>query len=213
MKPSLARWGREVFVGPNQCEVLFDILVKSNDSESETLSQSSSLFGINMGGVNDAFGAEFHGNLYWIVTIKSFLPSYVKNPRCIECIRYIAHTGHRCVIIRVLSMCTLVRFYKWMATYCTVKASCCVSVLQAAGSSERAEHRHLRRKRSVWTRLGWQRVTRRPSASAHQGFWSFMNKYRWRARVTSTCRREYLKHGAQWAGQQCVAFFARLKLQ
>lgn len=60
---------------------------------------------------------------------------------------------------------------------------------QAAGSSERAEHRHLRRRRSVWTRLGWRRVTRRLSGSAHQGFWSFMNKYRWRARVTSTCRR------------------------
>ncbi|CAI5661457.1 unnamed protein product [Oreochromis niloticus] len=60
---------------------------------------------------------------------------------------------------------------------------------QAAGGSERAEHRHLRKKRSVWTRLGWQRVNRRPSASVHSGFWSFMNKYRWRAQVTSSCRR------------------------
>ncbi|XP_036930433.1 chromatin target of PRMT1 protein-like isoform X1 [Acanthopagrus latus] len=47
---------------------------------------------------------------------------------------------------------------------------------------------HVKR-RSVWTRLGWQKVTRRRSASGPRGFWSFRNKYRWRARFCSTCRR------------------------
>ncbi|KAE8289391.1 hypothetical protein D5F01_LYC13280 [Larimichthys crocea] len=44
-----------------------------------------------------------------------------------------------------------------------------------------------RRRRSVWARLGWQKVTRRHSACRPKGFWSFRNKYRWSAR--STCRR------------------------
>ncbi|XP_070690868.1 chromatin target of PRMT1 protein-like [Pempheris klunzingeri] len=45
------------------------------------------------------------------------------------------------------------------------------------------------RRRSVWTRLGWQRVTRGLVASGPLGFWSFRNKYRWSARFTSTYRR------------------------
>ncbi|XP_020481423.2 chromatin target of PRMT1 protein-like isoform X1 [Labrus bergylta] len=40
-------------------------------------------------------------------------------------------------------------------------------------------------RRSVWTRLGWQPVTRRLSIRRPRGFWSFRNKYRWRARFTS----------------------------
>ncbi|XP_030606054.1 uncharacterized protein LOC115794600 [Archocentrus centrarchus] len=60
---------------------------------------------------------------------------------------------------------------------------------QAPVSSSRAELHHLSRRRSVWTRLGWQQVTRRLSTSRPRGFWSFMNKYSWRGMVTSTCRR------------------------
>ncbi|KAM8870174.1 chromatin target of PRMT1b [Spinachia spinachia] len=40
------------------------------------------------------------------------------------------------------------------------------------------------RRRSVWTRLGWQQCRSRPP-----GFWSFVNKYRWRTSSASTCRR------------------------
>ncbi|XP_077950384.1 chromatin target of PRMT1b isoform X1 [Gasterosteus aculeatus] len=40
---------------------------------------------------------------------------------------------------------------------------------------------------NVWTRLGWHQGTSRPP-----GFWSFMNKYRWRTSFASTCRSEYL---------------------
>ncbi|XP_037639633.1 uncharacterized protein LOC119496420 isoform X1 [Sebastes umbrosus] len=46
---------------------------------------------------------------------------------------------------------------------------------------------HLRRG-SVWTRLGWQRGTRRLPASRPRGFWSFMNKYRRRRSSTPTYR-------------------------
>ncbi|XP_051235085.1 uncharacterized protein LOC127351518 [Dicentrarchus labrax] len=53
--------------------------------------------------------------------------------------------------------------------------------LQTADPSVRAGQR---RRRSVWTRLGWRRATQRP-----QGFWSFRNKYRWRAGFTSTASR------------------------
>ncbi|XP_047455079.1 uncharacterized protein LOC125016569 [Mugil cephalus] len=35
---------------------------------------------------------------------------------------------------------------------------------------------------SVWMRLGWRTVSRRRSSSGPRGFWSFRNKYRWRAR-------------------------------
>nr|XP_020474423.1 uncharacterized protein LOC109970884 isoform X2 [Monopterus albus] len=45
-----------------------------------------------------------------------------------------------------------------------------------------------RKRRSVWTRLGWRQVTCCCSASRPRGFWSFMNKYRWRPRFTSTYR-------------------------
>lgn len=51
----------------------------------------------------------------------------------------------------------------------------------------------LRRRRNVWTRLGWKRFTHRISASKPRGFWSFRNKYRWRSRFTSTYRSEYLE--------------------
>ncbi|XP_042345628.1 uncharacterized protein LOC121945493 isoform X2 [Plectropomus leopardus] len=44
------------------------------------------------------------------------------------------------------------------------------------------------RRRSVWTRLGWNKATRRFSISKLRGFWSFRNKYKWRARFTSTYR-------------------------
>ncbi|XP_044062699.1 chromatin target of PRMT1 protein-like isoform X2 [Siniperca chuatsi] len=60
--------------------------------------------------------------------------------------------------------------------------------LQTRDSSVRAKQRR-RRRRSVWTRLGWQQVTRRLSASRPRGFWSFRHKFRWRARFTSTYRR------------------------
>ncbi|GAA6232421.1 uncharacterized protein LOC108884726 isoform X1 [Lates japonicus] len=59
--------------------------------------------------------------------------------------------------------------------------------LQGPGVSPRGRlglRRRRRKRRSVWTRLGWQQTTCRP-----RGFWSFTNKYRWRARFTSTCRR------------------------
>ncbi|XP_034534674.1 uncharacterized protein LOC117809108 [Notolabrus celidotus] len=46
----------------------------------------------------------------------------------------------------------------------------------------------VRRKGSVWTRLGWQRGTRVVSAFRPSGFWSFRNKYRRSAGFTSTCR-------------------------
>ncbi|XP_071324815.1 uncharacterized protein [Trachinotus anak] len=59
--------------------------------------------------------------------------------------------------------------------------------LQAPDMSHTGKRR--RRRRSVWERLGWQQVTRRLSTSRPRGFWSFTNKYRWRARVTSTRRR------------------------
>ncbi|XP_026227376.1 uncharacterized protein LOC113169845 [Anabas testudineus] len=49
---------------------------------------------------------------------------------------------------------------------------------------------HLRRRRNVWTRLGWRRLTCCLSTSKARGFWSFRNKYRWRARFTSTYRRQ-----------------------
>ncbi|XP_018534309.1 uncharacterized protein LOC108884726 isoform X2 [Lates calcarifer] len=55
--------------------------------------------------------------------------------------------------------------------------------LQGPGVSPRGRL-GLRRRRSVWTRLGWRQTTCRP-----RGFWSFTNKYRWRARFTSTYRR------------------------
>ncbi|XP_067456324.1 chromatin target of PRMT1 protein-like [Thunnus thynnus] len=46
-------------------------------------------------------------------------------------------------------------------------------------------------RRSVWTRLGWRRATRRLAASgARRGFWSFRNKYRWRAALSSAHRRQ-----------------------
>eukprot|EP00064_Thunnus_orientalis_P024466 superscaffoldBa00010534_g24761 len=46
-------------------------------------------------------------------------------------------------------------------------------------------------RRSVWTRLGWRRATRRLAASgARRGFWSFRNKYRWRAALSSAHRSE-----------------------
>ncbi|KAG7233003.1 hypothetical protein INR49_006449 [Caranx melampygus] len=47
-------------------------------------------------------------------------------------------------------------------------------------------HLRRRRRRSVWTRLGWQQVTRRSSTYRRRGFWSFTNKYRWRSRFSST---------------------------
>ncbi|XP_035527350.1 chromatin target of PRMT1 protein-like [Morone saxatilis] len=58
--------------------------------------------------------------------------------------------------------------------------------LQTANPSVRVgqRRRRRRRKRSVWTRLGWRRATQRP-----RGFWSFRNKYKWRAGFTSTGRR------------------------
>ncbi|XP_030271563.1 chromatin target of PRMT1 protein-like isoform X2 [Sparus aurata] len=59
--------------------------------------------------------------------------------------------------------------------------------LQTRDPSVRMKQRVKRR--SVWTRLGWQKVTRRRSASGPRGFWSFRNKYRWRARFCSTCSR------------------------
>nr|XP_040020365.1 uncharacterized protein LOC120810135 isoform X1 [Gasterosteus aculeatus aculeatus]XP_040020367.1 uncharacterized protein LOC120810135 isoform X1 [Gasterosteus aculeatus aculeatus] len=40
------------------------------------------------------------------------------------------------------------------------------------------------RRGNVWTRLGWHQGTSRPP-----GFWSFMNKYRWRTSFASTCRK------------------------
>ncbi|XP_059195001.1 uncharacterized protein LOC131976103 [Centropristis striata] len=43
-------------------------------------------------------------------------------------------------------------------------------------------------RRSVWTRLGWQQVTRRFSTYRLRGFWSFRNKYRWRTGFISTYR-------------------------
>ncbi|XP_029359594.1 uncharacterized protein LOC115044608 [Echeneis naucrates] len=45
-----------------------------------------------------------------------------------------------------------------------------------------------RRRQSVWERLGWQQVSRL-SFPRPQGFWSFINKYRWRTRITSTLMR------------------------
>ncbi|CAJ1061279.1 chromatin target of PRMT1 protein-like isoform X2 [Xyrichtys novacula] len=48
----------------------------------------------------------------------------------------------------------------------------------------------MRRKKSVWTRLGWLRPTRRFSSGRARGFWSFMKKYRWKTRFTSTYRSE-----------------------
>ncbi|XP_073322940.1 uncharacterized protein [Pagrus major] len=59
--------------------------------------------------------------------------------------------------------------------------------LQTRDSSVRMKQRVKRR--SVWTRLGWQQVTRCRLASRPRGFWSFRNKYRWRARFKSTYRR------------------------
>ncbi|XP_045899837.1 chromatin target of PRMT1 protein-like [Micropterus dolomieu] len=58
--------------------------------------------------------------------------------------------------------------------------------LQTRGSSVKQRPR---RRRSVWTRLGWQSEARRLSAAAPRGFWSFRNKFRWRARFSSTYRR------------------------
>nr|XP_046256589.1 uncharacterized protein LOC124065341 [Scatophagus argus] len=61
-------------------------------------------------------------------------------------------------------------------------------VVQTRDSSSSVRlKRRPRRRRSVWTRLGWQRATRRLSASRPRGFWSFRNKYRWRAGFA--CRR------------------------
>ncbi|XP_037639638.1 uncharacterized protein LOC119496420 isoform X2 [Sebastes umbrosus] len=58
---------------------------------------------------------------------------------------------------------------------------------------------HLRRG-SVWTRLGWQRGTRRLPASRPRGFWSFMNKYRRRRSSTPTYRgRTHLQRGGATA--------------
>ncbi|XP_054476929.1 uncharacterized protein LOC129109037 isoform X1 [Anoplopoma fimbria] len=56
--------------------------------------------------------------------------------------------------------------------------------IQSRSSSVAVQQRC--RRRSVWTRLGWQRLL---STSRPPGFWSFMNKYRWRSSFTSTCRR------------------------
>ncbi|XP_023249451.1 uncharacterized protein LOC111644721 [Seriola lalandi dorsalis] len=60
--------------------------------------------------------------------------------------------------------------------------------LQAPGVSQRAKWR-LTRRRSVWERLGWWRVNRHLPANRLRGFWSFTNKYRGRARFTSTHKR------------------------
>ncbi|XP_070767824.1 chromatin target of PRMT1 protein-like [Enoplosus armatus] len=65
--------------------------------------------------------------------------------------------------------------------------------LQTRDWSVRAKQRLRRRRSSVWTRLGWQQVTRRLSASRARGFWSFRNKFRWRARFTSAYRRGDLR--------------------
>lgn len=43
--------------------------------------------------------------------------------------------------------------------------------------------RCVRKRRSVWTRLGW-----RSTPHKHGGFWSFRNKYKPKAWLTSTCR-------------------------
>lgn len=53
--------------------------------------------------------------------------------------------------------------------------------------------KQLRRRRSIWTRLGWHRVTWRGSAfrTGYKGFWSFRNKYRWRTRFSFGFRSEY----------------------
>ncbi|XP_054476930.1 uncharacterized protein LOC129109037 isoform X2 [Anoplopoma fimbria] len=63
--------------------------------------------------------------------------------------------------------------------------------IQSRSSSVAVQQRC--RRRSVWTRLGWQRLL---STSRPPGFWSFMNKYRWRSSFTSTCRRRtHLQRG------------------
>uniref|UniRef100_UPI0037E75AD9 chromatin target of PRMT1 protein-like n=1 Tax=Semicossyphus pulcher TaxID=241346 RepID=UPI0037E75AD9 len=58
--------------------------------------------------------------------------------------------------------------------------------LQKHASSVRVRPR-VRRRRSIWSRLGWRQVTRRLSTTP-RGFWSFRNKYRQRGGFTSTCR-------------------------
>ncbi|XP_047196871.1 uncharacterized protein LOC118114359 [Hippoglossus stenolepis] len=71
---------------------------------------------------------------------------------------------------------------------------------QASHVSQRevwCPRRSRRKRRSVWTRLSWQHVTRRFSTSRPRGFWSFMKKYRWRARLTSTCRSRHLSQNLQ----------------
>ncbi|XP_049440880.1 uncharacterized protein LOC125893933 isoform X1 [Epinephelus fuscoguttatus] len=62
-----------------------------------------------------------------------------------------------------------------------------LSSLQTCDMSVRVKQ-HLRRRRSVWTRLGWQQVTRRLSTTRPRGFWSFRKKYRWRTRFRSIYR-------------------------
>ncbi|XP_028984574.1 uncharacterized protein LOC114842820 [Betta splendens] len=57
--------------------------------------------------------------------------------------------------------------------------------LQVAGFSARVKQR----RRSIWTRLGWQKVSQHPRTPKPRGFWSFRNKYKWRFRFRSTCRR------------------------
>ncbi|XP_041843721.1 uncharacterized protein LOC121641561 isoform X1 [Melanotaenia boesemani] len=47
----------------------------------------------------------------------------------------------------------------------------------------------LRKRSSVWTRIGWQQGICRPSTRRPLGFWSFRNKYRWRVRSSWRKRR------------------------
>nr|XP_040020368.1 uncharacterized protein LOC120810135 isoform X2 [Gasterosteus aculeatus aculeatus] len=58
------------------------------------------------------------------------------------------------------------------------------------------------RRGNVWTRLGWHQGTSRPP-----GFWSFMNKYRWRTSFASTCRRRtHLQMGGVISsGRRCMS--------
>ncbi|XP_041843724.1 uncharacterized protein LOC121641561 isoform X3 [Melanotaenia boesemani] len=48
----------------------------------------------------------------------------------------------------------------------------------------------LRKRSSVWTRIGWQQGICRPSTRRPLGFWSFRNKYRWRVRSSWRRRRQ-----------------------